>query len=173
VRQVILTGRWALAAEGVEYGDPTRHLETLGSAAAPARPGGDNRAVVAAALEALVARLRAAGKTVILVQSSPEIGRPVPQTLAKARLLGQAIDLEPTQAAYQARQAFVTALFERLRAKYGAVIVRPDQALCAAGRCAVEENGHPLYYDDHHLNRQGALKLTPLLAAALASEPAR
>jgi peptidoglycan/LPS O-acetylase OafA/YrhL len=173
VRQVILTGRWALAAEGVEYGDPTRHLETLGSAAAPARPGGDNRAVVAAALEALVARLRAAGKTVILIQSSPEIGRPVPQTLAKASLLGQAIDLEPTQAAYQARQAFITALFERMRAKYGAVIVRPDQALCAAGRCAVEEDGHPLYYDDHHLNRQGALKLTPLLAAALASEPAR
>jgi peptidoglycan/LPS O-acetylase OafA/YrhL len=167
VKEVILVGRWALAADGVEYGDPGRRLEVLSSATAGADLAGDNRKVFAPALEALASRLRAAGKRVVLVHSSPEIGRSVPQTLAKARLLGRSIDLDPPESAYLARQAYVLALFDRLRATQGVEIIRPDSLLCAGGHCRVAVDGRPIYYDDHHLNRRGALILTPLLARVM------
>ena len=119
-------------------------------------------------LESLVGRLRTAGKIVVLIHSSPEIGRPVPQTLARARLFQRRVDgLAPTEAAYLARQAFVFAVFDRLKSRYGAIVVRPDTALCTDKVCPVEIGGRPLYRDDHHLSRFGALMLTPLLRAAI------
>ncbi len=163
IRTVLLVGRWALASEGVGNGDASGRRAVLTSEGAQPDARRDNHPVFTAALENLVGRLRAAGKTVILVHSTPELSAPPPQALAKAVILGRAIDIEPTRAAYLARQAYVFAVFDRLRTRYGAEIVRPDQILCASGRCIVQKDGHPIYYDDHHLDRRGALMLTPLL----------
>jgi peptidoglycan/LPS O-acetylase OafA/YrhL len=168
VKEVILVGRWALAAEGVEYGHPGDAPDVLSWPRSRVAFGGDNHAVFAPALEGLVAKLRAAGKVVVLVHSSPEIGKPAPQTLAKARLFGRPVgDLAPTHAAYLNRQAFVMALVGRLQASYGLRVVRPDGVLCTSVVCPVEEGGRPLYRDDHHLSRFGAMKLAPLLRAAM------
>src|SRR5262249_2808387 len=129
---------------------------------------GNNHAAFEPAVESLVAKLRAAGKTVVLVHSTPEIGKPVPQTLAKARLFRRRVDdLAPTEAAYLDRQAFVFAVFDQMQARYGAVVVRPDTVLCTPSVCPVELDGHALYRDDHHLSRFGALRLTPLLGTVI------
>jgi hypothetical protein len=125
---------------------------------------GNNHAVFAPAIETIVAQLRAAGKVVILIHGTPEIGKPAPETLARARLFHRQIDLAPTEAAYLARQAFVFQVFDHLHDKYGAVVVRPDTVLCTNMKCPVLLNGRPLYRDDHHLSLLGAMQLVPLLS---------
>ena len=36
-------------------------------------------------------------------------------------------------------------------------------AIPASDRYAIELNGNPLYFDEHHLTRAGAARLTPVL----------
>jgi len=164
VREVILVSRWALNAEGSGPGDARRVVLIDPAGAARSRP--DNHALFEQALEGTVARLRAAGKAVILVHSTAEIGWPVPQTLAKAEILGVQPPAAPTKSQYLARQAFVFAVFDRIKARQGVTIVRPDLVLCPIV-CLVETGGRPIYFDDHHLDRLGALQLVPLMRAAM------
>ncbi len=119
--------------------------------------------VFANGLDALVAKLTADHKKVVIVSSVPEIGWPVPETLARIAVTRSTIDIRPTLAEFRARQAAVLKVFDDLHRKYGAVIVYPDSILCASGRCMVENDGLPIYIDPDHLNAAGARLLAPIL----------
>jgi hypothetical protein len=114
-------------------------------------------------LDALVAKLTADHKKVVIVSSVPEIGWPVPETLARIAVSHSALDIRPTVAHFRARQAAVLKTFADLHRKYGATIVYPDSILCAGGHCMVESNGLPIYTDPDHLTQAGARLLAPLL----------
>jgi len=47
------------------------------------------------------------------------------------------------------------------------VLLFPHETICAGERCAVLQNGRPIYYDTDHLTITGALELVPLLEPAL------
>ena len=102
----------------------------------------------------------------------PEVDRPVPVTLARAKMLHETIDFAPTRAAYDARQAFVRATLDRLARRYGVDEIDPAARLCGPQRCRLTEDGHPLYYDDDHLSVHGAQFLAPILAPVFAPAPA-
>ena len=156
IATVILAARWAYYDRGSGYGvdaAETRYLIDL----APGAPRGEAQsALFARVLERTVRTLAAAGKKVVLVAPVPEIGVPVPETLARIVLQHRKDDIRPTLAAYRTRQAAVLADLAYLHVKYGAAIVDPARVLCAGGRCAVEKDSRPLYVDHHHLSVFGA-----------------
>jgi len=163
VREVILVGRWALSSEGSRYGVEPGSRVVLFDSKSKLLSTGNNHAVFADALWATIEKLRLARKKVVFVESTPEIGWPVPETLAKLALLHSEMNIAPTQIDYLSRQAFVMATAQRLRAHFGIKIVDLTSALCPTKMCILEKSGRPIYTDDHHLSAFGARRLVPLL----------
>jgi hypothetical protein len=157
-----------LAAHWIAYADTTKvptaaagHLTLLD----PKRP---DRTAAAAIFEshlsATLAALQRAGVRVIVVEDAPQQPFNVPIALAADARLGRKTPPGITRAAYDAQQAVAAGVFERLRARYGFTLVRPQDILCAGGECAVMRGGQGLYQDDEHLSPPGALAIVPAFA---------
>ena len=164
ITTVIMAARWAYYDKGSGYGvdaNETRRLIDL----EPGAPKGETQhETFVRILGRTVRVLLAADKKVVLVAPVPEVGVPVPETLAHALLARRSIDIRPTTAGYRARQDGVLAALAKMRQKYNVAIVDPAAALCADGRCAVEAQGRPLYVDHHHLSAFGATTISDIFA---------
>lgn len=168
---VILTGRWALLAEGVRYARETGPTVYLADAQSRRPSLAENRRVFDRSLRSTVERLRRAGKRVWIVSSVPEVGWDVPSTLARAHRFGRDLQIAPTRQQFLARQAFVLETLESLALTQGVTVLRPDAALCPGANCAVIAQGRPLYFDGHHLTLHGAALLEPLFEGVFVARP--
>lgn len=116
-----------------------------------------------AGLARSVARLRQAGKQVLVLDPVPTYRYPVPAALAQRWRRGQALEAQgQTMARYEAQQAAALALLQRLSAQGQALRVPVGELLCGGRpRCAVLEGDHALYFDDNHLSMHGAARVAP------------
>ncbi|MCL3881745.1 acyltransferase family protein [Marivita sp. GX14005] len=163
---VILVSRYAMASRGylTDYGLAERDWgPTVFADAQTGRWPEDRRLErLMDKFDSTVARLRAAGRDVVIVYPVPEIGHKVPETLAKLSLHGRTPErFGLSQAAFDARNADVIAALDTISARYDAERIVPHDALCSEGHCAVIRNGIPLYYDDDHLSSAGAALFGP------------
>lgn len=165
VRTVVLLARWGLYAEGVaslnEAGTTARRFVSRDDAA--------NRAAFARVLRATVERIRAAGKTVVIVGPVPEFELNVPAAFIKAAMRGAPTDVTMPRAAFDARQRGVTPVLAELARLGGVTVVYPHEQLCDARLCRGTAEGKALYVDDDHLSPAGARIVAPSLRAAMAA----
>ena len=167
IQEVILVSRWAINSEGTRYGTEPGSRVVLTDPRTNDPTSDNNHIVFARALEATIQKLRAAGKKIIFVNSTPEIGHPVPDMLAKIKLLHSKLDIAPSLRDYMTRQEFVFATADRMKKTYGISVVDPSVVLCTTDKCVLEIAGKPLYRDYHHLSDFGAMQLVPLLAPVM------
>ena len=155
---VVLSGRWALWAEGVPYKHEGGHPLIMTDASG-ARI--DNHKGLAAALERTVAKLVAAGKQVWIVGPIPEIGYDVPRALYFNSLgISRSLDIRPTLKEFNDREGFVLKLIASITKKYQTRVIWPHRYLCDTGFCQVEKDDRALYIDDHHLTRFAAASMS-------------
>lgn len=164
VQRVIVIGRWAFLAEGTRAPGESGRAALL--ARGNERPEGiaHNPALLAEGLGAVLDRLSVKGVEVVLVTSVPEAGRDVPETVLRA---GSAVDLDalrPSRGSYAARVRQSRPILTDLAKSHGALLVDPAAVLCDA-TCRLTVDGLPLYRDDDHLSRAGAIWLVPRLMA--------
>jgi peptidoglycan/LPS O-acetylase OafA/YrhL len=165
IRTVVLAARWGKNAAGTAYGDEGHGFVPIADDIARARKPADNAAIFARGLHRTLSALRAAGREVVLIGPVPEVGKPVPQVLARMALSGSYRPIGPTLEKYRDREQAVLPLFQHAAATdEGVKAVFPARYLCADGRCRVRQDGIPLYRDGHHLSVYGARLLDPLLA---------
>jgi hypothetical protein len=112
------------------------------------------------------------GLQVHLLLQVPEPGVDVPRSWALQREFGIDIAMGQSKVAYLLEQsAFLALIDPPLRAQVSIIdptpLFFPDP-----GRSMTIHNGLPLYYDDDHLNRHGALLLEGLLEAVVAGQGA-
>jgi peptidoglycan/LPS O-acetylase OafA/YrhL len=164
VKTVILAARWAVYARGlfVKLEEDPKIL--LNDAESREVSFAEDARVFKRALFRTVETLRKDGRRVVIVGPWPEPGLRVPQLLAKARLFGTTTDFGPTRDEFLARQSAVFDAFRQFEGDEGVKILPTHEELCASGHCKVEEDGQPLYWDDDHLSRLGALRLKPVFA---------
>lgn len=185
VSEVVLVARWSAYSSdvrfdngegGVENG-PELRLEAL----VPPRLGSEKSAQSTRAQRVLagyrdgIQALRAMGRRVVLVDPIPEVGRHVPHWLALQNMRGieATSDFTTPFVAYQQRQAAVLAMFDSLPTSgHGGALTRIYTAalFCDTslqGRCTAQQEGVPLYYDDNHLNREGAERVAVAIDAVL------
>jgi hypothetical protein len=167
IQEVILVSRWAINSEGTPYGIEPGSRVILTDSRANDLISDNNHIVFARALAATIQQLSAAGKKIAFVHSTPEIGWPVPEMLAKIRLLHSELDIAHSTKDYMSRQEFVFATAERMKRNFGISVLDPSVILCATGKCVLEIAGKPLYSDDHHLSAFGAMQLVPLLSSVM------
>ena len=149
---------------GVETGRPG-HVDVL-ETPAPGAPG--RKARVLEALPDRIADL-AQAFDIVLVDPVPEAGWSVPQVLAKQVLFdGAQSALSTDKARYVERAGPVLEAFDRISATNVRRIPTAD-LFCDAERCANAQDGLPLYSDDDHLSKVGAVRLAEEIAKAVQS----
>lgn len=86
------------------------------------------------------------GYRLILIDSVPEPGFPVPEWLVRAQILGE--ELEDFD--YQGHS--VTSYLNNMQVD----VIRPSEILCTDSKCKLTENLNVLYFDSNHLSVVGA-----------------
>jgi len=162
IKDVVLASNWSLYVYGREDGDKKVLLNSHDNIA-------QSEARMAAAIEARVAAIRAAGAQVWLFKEVPlqrkgAIGR----LTSLARVGRSAEGLGRPLEEHLARQHFLSSLFDSMSAADpGVHVIDPTPLMCADKVCSIEVNGHSQYKDEDHLSDVGSARLSPLFAPVL------
>jgi len=171
---VVLAARWSAGVwrggvdnteGGVEGKPPVYYVPVSGAALADAEVAAG---MVADYVET-VAQTLAAGKRVVLVYPTPEMGWNVPHEMVRRAWMEgeEATPVSIAREVYQARHRQVIAAFDAIPDHPNLVRVRPEEMLCEGDRCYGERAGRSLYADDDHLNDLGASVVARAVLAAL------
>ena len=105
----------------------------------------------------------AQAREVFLVRPIPEMGVDVPRSMSLSLLLsGKNSDVSISLTAYHKRHAFIWEAQDEAARSCGVKILDPLPFLCDEDRCWGSKDGHPLYFDDDHLNEFGNKLLIPM-----------
>jgi SGNH domain (fused to AT3 domains) len=121
----------------------------------------DEAATFERSLAATLDALQRLHVRVFVVEDAPEQAFNAPYTLAAQARLGHPAPLGVSSETYAAQQAVATEIFGRLQRRYSFTRLRPQDILCASGRCALTLDGQVLYQDEEHLAPPGALAVVP------------
>jgi hypothetical protein len=156
IELVIVNARWAFYAHGSTYDVEARRNTVIADEHAQTSDPAENKAVFVRGLRRTLAALRSAGKRIVIVGPTPEIGWTVPRTLAMQQYTGRSWPISPKFADFLERQSFVIPALRNLAAEFGADLVFPHEVLCNKDECAVTRGDQILYSDSNHLSLTGA-----------------
>lgn len=164
---VFLVARWPLYGEGrplpSEGHSNFRLIDTAGQAPANA----SNTTVLEIALDRLAQRLTAAGKTVVIIQTVPELPWNVVDRIEAELLFDVPFDDDRVPLSrILARQDRTNAAITPISGLAGVIVVPLAEAFCASD-CPVREGFDSYYRDDDHITPLGAGLLVPILDRAL------
>ena len=162
IKTVILKARWAFYAHGSTYEIEARRNIVIADDESKTPSMAENEMVFVRGLRRSLAALTKAGKRVVIVGPTPEIGWTVPRTLAMQQYTRRYWPIAPTYAEYMNRQAFVVRTLIALAAEYGAELIFPHTVLCDEKTCSVREADQILYSDNNHLSFTGADSISRL-----------
>ena len=151
---VVLVARWSHYTRQPLFGHEERTRVVLFDELSTVRETGLNDEVLVRGLDRTLDALLQ--RPVYIVTTIPEMPYSVPQALAQARHLGRDLEIRLKMDEYEARQRTVTTIFGAAHARHEFTVLNPAAVLCASGWCRVEQDGHPLYFDDRHLSVRGA-----------------
>ena len=101
-------------------------------------------------------RLTGLGRKVVVLLAPPQATYSVPRTLAMAALRHQPPPEPIVEADARAAQQASTDIIDALRQADGFKVIDPATVLCDGTHCAVERDGHALYYDAGHVTLYAA-----------------
>lgn len=163
IHTVILSGRWALSAQGTrykqEYGQPVQLTDLKPEQAVESFNEIQAQTLFEKGFIRTLKKLHELGKKVIIVSGVPEVGLDVPHALNSAHLRGLNVDqtIAPSWEEYQLRQKEVSSFLQKVSTQPGVKVIHPASKLCQQNSCQVEAEGQALYRDDDHLSTWGSL----------------
>ena len=163
---IILSARWALAAEGSRVkGEPGQSAILGRSADTEVGPYDirNNFELFKSSIIETVRTIRATGRKVVILGPVPEIGWDVPQAYADALRWKKPLPPLPNTETLVARYGRTDEVFEDLAAASEIVYLPVVPHLCRPA-CRVYEDGKTFYFDNNHLSQYGANSvITPIL----------
>ena len=134
-------------------------------------PVDDRSGPIVEALDSVLANFKQLGVKVVLVMDVPEMGRFVPEALARAVMTGASTDIAPSWSYTEKRQALARKILDSEAKKYSATIVDPLPAFCNDGHCDAARGGVSLYTDSDHITATTARSLSYLYEPILRGLP--
>lgn len=179
---VVLMARWTLYLEGTLFDNGEGGLESgSGLFAVPlnqpdlSRNSAVRKQLIAEIYSRQIEKLIAGGKRVVLVYPIPESGWNVPRFLAREILIGKQRDelLSTDYRIYQRRNDRVIKTFNTIGDHPSLHRIFPDLLFCnkeLPGRCLLQDQDGPLYFDDDHLNNRANGALARRIVAELVEQ---
>jgi hypothetical protein len=166
IETVFLVARWPLYGEGKQLSSEGhsnfRLLDT-----SPQKNIGENTLVIQQSLKRLTKLLIENGKTVVIVQSVPELPWHVADRIGAEVLFNQSFEDDSVpMVQVVARQAGVNAVLNTVGETSGAIVVPVSEQLCTE-KCLVRNGLKSFYEDNNHITPLGAKRLTPILDRSL------
>lgn len=162
IKTVFLAARWAAYADGRRFGRESGGRYYLVDADHRFPSIATSRLLLRNRLIAVAQPLLAAGKTVVLIEQTPEMGFDAGRC---SRLLDPAAAAErcvvPRAAVVERRSEADAAIAAAREAVPQMRLVDPLPALCDEKLCYAVRDGVSLYRDFHHLSGAGADRLVP------------
>ena len=162
IKTVFLAARWAAYADGRRFGRESGGLYYLVDADHRFPSIATSRLLLRDRLIAVAQTLLAAGKTVVVIEQTPEMGFDAGRCF---RLLDPAVAAErcvvPRAAVVERHRAADAAIAAAREVVPQMRLVDPLPALCGETLCYAVRDGVGLYNDFHHLSRAGADRLVP------------
>lgn len=156
VKTVVLAARWAFYAETTRFGAEKGSRAFLIANRGDELSVAESRARLMEGLLNVVRSLQGAGKTVLIVGQTPEMGFDALRCVAMQREAGRPLQVcDAPRPMIDKRQAFVIAVLDAMR-DAGARIVDPREVLCDAALCYGSREGQIVYSDDNHLGALGS-----------------
>jgi hypothetical protein len=176
VKAVFLVARWAWYLESTPFDNLSGGIGSKPSYFLDKYHRGKNRreAVVGLVSETLD-NISVIGKQFFIIDTIPEPGWHVKK---RALYLSERIGdigeyFEYENSIFYARNAGMKAVLKQASDHANIAVISPANTFCAAdkhSRCVAWFNGRPLYFDDNHLNNEGAKLLVPEISQALSAK---
>ena len=163
---VVLVARWSAYSSGWPKGGLEENAPQpfLSDSQTSGDTMENSREVFERGLRLTFLRLQKIGTKVFVVEQVPEFKYPVPESLARLKMLAVPIEThEPTLDEYRRRQEFFSKQLDQFSLQYSFTRINLSEVLCMNGRCQLEHQDHPLYRDDNHLSNYGAFFVSPSL----------
>ncbi len=109
-----------------------------------------------------LAALRAQGVKIVVLLAPPQPGFSVPRTLAMAALRHEPPPAPIDEAQARAAQRGATEILDTLRETYGFTIVDPFDKMCDGTSCALDIDGHAVFFDAGHVSLYAARRTVGL-----------
>ncbi|MGB0797715.1 MAG: acyltransferase family protein [Planktomarina sp.] len=174
VDTIMIVARWPLYFEGTRMGHKNGWTEGGKSQAIQPRGfTGDDMArkrQLSVAFGAVADRWLQAGKTVILVYPTPEMGVNVPQVVARSIIFGRDVPKGIRYDEYLMRVRPIHNIFDHIEDHVDLHRIQPSQVLCPEGDTQLCLFGDPdglYYFDDDHLSHHGATKVVEYMMQEL------
>jgi peptidoglycan/LPS O-acetylase OafA/YrhL len=119
----------------------------------------DHSTPIKLALDQILSDLLNQAAKVVLIMDVPEMGRLMPEALARAVMRGTTTNLAPSWQYTLARQALSRSMLSAAAERWAATLIDPMPAFCRDGRCLSDRNGVALYKDADHITNTTALSL--------------
>jgi peptidoglycan/LPS O-acetylase OafA/YrhL len=157
---IVLAGRWPFQMTGWLPESAGANRSWLVDDQTTTSSIEENAAVFQRSFSRTIDRLRAMGKEVIVIGSTPEPGFDVPKTVAMALHAGldapRGIRREMVEARAGAADEFLARI---LNNRDGVRLLSIWPAFCSKVWCDIENDGAPIYSDDDHLSLTGAVRI--------------
>jgi peptidoglycan/LPS O-acetylase OafA/YrhL len=164
IKTVYLAGRWAAYVEAARFGKESGGRYFLIRQAQPRASVETSRELMRQALIAVSQTLSRAGKAVVLIEQTPEMGFDAGRCAELLTPAEAATRCTVPREAVMSRQRNAEAIIAAVRAVApGLRVVDPRRVLCDADLCYAVRNGESLYGDFHHLSDEGSKWVVPLL----------
>ncbi len=163
LRAVVLAARWSFYTEAARMGSEEGALPYLVARQGDPMSAANSRRLMAEGLDRTLAALRRAvgpDVPIILVESAPEVGFPVPDCFARQGMWRRSTDSceRLDRAAVDARQAFPRQVLRAAAARWPNVSTYSlADRMCDARFCFTRRGETLLYVDDDHLSLNGGL----------------
>jgi peptidoglycan/LPS O-acetylase OafA/YrhL len=149
----------ALSSPFYPYFDPQRRLLVREDGKLVDRDPGQDIAL--AAMRDTVARLRAAGKRVVVIAPPPSSGLDMTHCLerkaGRSHVDSSKVDCNIRLSDYHASKAQTLAFLARMEKEADVPVVSFDSLLCTKQSCAVELDGRIVYRDEGHFSHEGSI----------------
>lgn len=164
---VFLVARWPLYAEGGEFASGGRFGFRLIDTMPQAESDSPNTKVLQTALARLARELTGAGKTVVIVQTVPELPWNAVDRIEAEILFGIPFEDDYlTLSTVQARQGRTNAVLNEIGELANVIVIPVAEAICTPN-CPVRDGFASYYLDNNHLSPLGADLLVRVLDHAL------
>ncbi|KPH68451.1 acyltransferase family protein [Novosphingobium sp. ST904] len=159
VKTVVIAARWARFVNDSDPGTMEAITSRYLLDDQQRTPGTkETREVLQRTLDRVVTDLGKAGKAVVLVEQAPSFPDNARKCVARAIWRGNNANVcAVSEQGLRDRRKAATTIFAKIASQHSNVrLIDPLPYMCQHGVCAADDNGLPLYADDHHVTERGS-----------------